>query len=189
MDLDKEKELIAQTKHDAQVFGTLYEQYYSPIFGYILRRTANIEIAEDITSDVFFKALNHLNHFQWRDIPFSAWLYRIAAHEIANHHRKNNHSLPAIPEIAGLTLDQTQSIEELNKAETELEKYEEYLLLHACILKLPEKYQEVITLRYFENKHLKEMGEILGMREGTVKSLVHRAIEKLRDIMQSNATF
>lgn len=189
MDLDKEKELITQTRHDVRSFGVLYEEYYSPIYGYILRRTANIEIAEDITSEVFFKALNHLNRFQWRDIPFSAWLYRIASNEIANHHRRNNHNLPSIPDISGLTLDQTQSDDELIKAEVELERYEEYLSLHACILKLPEKYQEVIALKFFENKHLKEIGEILGMREGTVKSLVHRAITKLKVIMQSNATF
>ncbi len=68
--------------------------------------------------------------------------------------------------------------------EEELHKHEEFLSVHENISKLSFKYQEVVTLRYFEHKHLKEIGVILGKSEGTVKSLLHRALKKLRKLME-----
>jgi RNA polymerase sigma-70 factor, ECF subfamily len=190
MDLNHDKDLVERARQDPQAFGELYEEYYSPIFGYILKRTASIETAQDITSEVFFKAINNLKQFKWRDIPFSAWLYRIAINEIANHYRQNNHRLSALKELYNSTDyagDTTES--EIMEAEAELNKHEEFLALQANIARLPVKYQEVITLRYFENKQLKEISEILNKSEGTVKSLLHRGLERLLKSMEHNATF
>jgi len=72
----------------------------------------------------------------------------------------------------------------LIEAEAELKRHEEFLTLHQSISKLSVKYQEVITLRFFEDKQVKQIGEILGKREGTVKSLLHRGLEKLRELME-----
>jgi RNA polymerase sigma-70 factor (ECF subfamily) len=72
----------------------------------------------------------------------------------------------------------------LIEAETELEKYEDFLTLHKNIARLPIKYQEVIVLRFFENKQLKEIGEILGKQDGTVKSLLHRGLKKLKNLIE-----
>ena len=186
MDLEQEKELVERAKGDTEAFGELYDQYYSRILGYVLRRTASIEIAQDVTSEVFFKALKNLRRFRWRDVPFSAWLYRIATHEIANYFRKSKHRLLSLEEISSsISISNNSAAEtELLKAEAELKRHEEYLALHANISKLSIKYQEVITLRFFENKQLKEIGEILGKREGTIKSLLHRGLEKLRELME-----
>jgi RNA polymerase sigma factor (sigma-70 family) len=190
MDLNREKDLVERARQDPQAFGELYEQYYSPIFGYILKRTASIDVAQDITSEVFFKAFYNLKQFIWREIPFSAWLYRIAINEIANHYRHNNHRLSALKELFNSTDYSGQTIEnEISEAEAELNKHAEFLALQANISKLPVKYQEVITLRYFENKQLKEIAEILNNSEGTVKSLLHRGLEKLQIAMEHNATF
>ena len=73
---------------------------------------------------------------------------------------------------------------ELVEAEAELKRHEEFLALHENISKLPVKYQEVITLRFFESKQLKEISEILAKREGTIKSLLHRGLEQLRKLME-----
>ena len=184
MDLEQEKELVERARGDSEAFGEIYEQYYSQIFGYILRRTASIEIAQDITSEVFFKALKNLGQFHWRDIPFSSWLYRIATHEIANYFRKNNHRYSSLEEVSNLMSDSNPTVEsELIEAEAELKRHEAFLALHENISRLPAKYQEVITLRFFENKQLKEIVEILGKRQGTVKSLLHRGLAKLRELM------
>ena len=78
MDLEQEKELVERAKNDTEAFGKLYDRHYSQIFGYVLRRTASIEIAQDVTSEVFFKALKNLGQFHWRGTPFPSWLYRIA---------------------------------------------------------------------------------------------------------------
>jgi RNA polymerase sigma-70 factor, ECF subfamily len=74
MDLEQEKEVVARAKTDSRAFGELYEHYYSPILAYILRRTASLETAQDICSEVFFKALHNLEKFHWREVPFSSWL-------------------------------------------------------------------------------------------------------------------
>jgi RNA polymerase sigma factor (sigma-70 family) len=78
----------------------------------------------------------------------------------------------------------TSPEDELARAEEELRQHEEFLCLHENISRLSFRYQEVITLRYFEHKHLKEIGEILGKSEGTVKSLLHRGLKKLRQLME-----
>jgi len=184
MDLDREKELVERAKNDTDAFGELYEQYYSQIFGYVLRRTASIETAQDVTSDVFFKALKNLGQFRWRDVPFSSWLYRIATHEIANYFRKSKHGQSCLEEVSNsISISSPSAETELLEAEAELKRHEDFLALHENICKLPAKYQEVITLRFFEKKRIKEVAEILGKREGTVKSLLHRSLEKLRKLM------
>ena len=91
MDLEQEKGLVERARKDAEAFGELYDLYYPKVFGYILRRTASVEIAQDITSEVFFKVLKNPGQFCWRGIPFSSWLYRIATNEIASYFRKNKH--------------------------------------------------------------------------------------------------
>jgi RNA polymerase sigma-70 factor (ECF subfamily) len=186
----EEKELIRRAKNDIQAFGRLYDKYYSQIFGYVLRRTANICIAQDLTSEIFLKALKNIKQFQWRGIPFSAWLYRIASHEIATAFRKNKRRQLLTQEIMNQADTYGISVEaEIALAEEELQKHEDFLAIHNSISKLPVKYQEVIVLRFFEKKQLEEIGDILGKREGTVKSLLHRGMEKLKKIVEQNATF
>ena len=184
MDLELEKELVERAKSDTEAFGKLYEQYYSSIFGYVLRRTASFTATQDITSEVFFKALKNLKQFHWRGVPFSSWLYRIATHEIANHYRHNGHQPVSLEVFSNLiNLSEQDNKNEVLGAQSLLERNEDFLSLHQNLLKLPVKYQEVITLRFFEDKQLKEISSILGKSEGTVKSLLHRGLEKLRTMI------
>jgi len=183
MELEEEKKLIEKAQKDPKAFAELYEKYYSQIFGYILKRTENLEAAQDITAETFFKALKGLPRFRFRNISISSWFYRIANNEIANYYRKNTYfvSLQTFCEENGLepiTLHNPN--EEFMEAREELEKYEEFSEIQGKIAKLPIKYQEVITLRFFEKKEIREIAEILGKKEGTVKSLLHRGLEKLR---------
>jgi RNA polymerase sigma-70 factor (ECF subfamily) len=127
--------------------------------------------------------MNQINKYRWRDIPFAAWLYRIASNEINDYYRKEgrrNISIDSISELA----DTTDFADEVNQAEEELSKHEEFLLLHKKLAELPSMYQEVIVLKFFEKKKIKDIVEILGKKEGTIKSLLHRGIEKLREKMQ-----
>ena len=183
MDLSEEKELVEKAQRDPEAFGELYDQYYSPIFGYVLKRVANIEIAQDITSEVFFKALKNLGQFHWQGISFSFWLYRIAANQTIDYFRKNGHKTISLEEFGELAANVDIPSESL-RAEEELERHQDFLTLHENISKLTIKYQEVITLRFFEDKQIKEIAQILGKREGTVKALLHRGVEKLRKLME-----
>ncbi|MBZ9569691.1 RNA polymerase sigma factor [Patescibacteria group bacterium] len=186
MDLSKEKGLIEKAKKDPEAFGKIFDENYPKIFGYILKRVANLEIAQDVTSETFLKALKNLWKFRWRNIPFSAWLYRIANNEIANFFRKRKYksvSLEKIPEPIAVSNPSIEIIE----AQEKLKAHKDFLALQEKILRLPLKYQEVISLRFFEKKKIREIAEILGKKEGTIKSLLRRGLEKLRE--KFNATF
>lgn len=179
MNADEEKELIERAKKDPEIFGRLYEENYSKIFGYILRRVANFEIAQDITSETFLKALKNIWKFKWRNISFSSWLYRIASNEIANFFRKNKWRIISIDKISEPTSD-SNPLNEIIESQERLKGYKDFLALQERISKLPSKYQEVISLRFLEKKQIKEIAEILDKKEGTVKSLLHRGLERLR---------
>ena len=185
MDLSVEKELVRQAQKDPDAFAKLYDQYYAKIFGYALRRTVNLEAAQDITSETFLKALRKLWQFHWRNISFSSWLYKIASNEINQHFRKAEYkkslSLEKLQEDGFEPVSAHDPESELIEAQEELKQHQDFLEIQEKIVRLPAKYQEVITLRFFEQKQIKEIGEILGKKEGTVKSLLHRAVEKLRE--------
>jgi len=181
MNLDQEKDLVDRAKNSSEAFGELYNVYYDQIFGYALRRIADIDVAKDITSEVFFKALKNIGEFQWRGVSYSHWLYRIANREILDHYNKRKRETSY--EVADA--DNTALQEELIAAQNEINKHDEYLDLQSYISKLPPKYQEVITLKYFEDLSIAEITQILQKPEGTVKSLLHRGVEQLRKIMES----
>lgn len=180
-----ERELIDQAKHDPEAFGHLYDRNYSSILNYCIRRTGDIELAHDITSETFVKALKNIDRFEWRDVSFSAWLYRIAGNEIASYFRKKSYksiSLEHLTENQGLEPVSPQELEEeFIEAQEKLERHKEFLAIREQTGKLPIKYQDVIALRYFMNKSVKEIANILEKPEGTVKSLLHRGLEKLKN--------
>lgn len=193
MTKEEEKDLVKKAKDDAESFGRLYDEYYPRIFGYVLRRTADLEASQDIVSETFIKALKNIQGFQWRDFlglsafrksktgSFGAWLYRIAANEIVNFYRKKKPvvSLDALGLIADPAVSQ-DILGEIILAQEEFKKHEDFLAIQKEIRQLPDKYQEALVLKFFEKKQIKEIAEILQKNEGTIKSLIHRGVEKLK---------
>ncbi len=183
-ELKAEEELVKRAQHNREAFGELYGIYYQRIFNFAVKRTADIQLSLDITSITFLKALNQIHKYRWRDVPFGAWLYRIAGNEVNDHYRRQGGKrIASIEEIAELA-DTGDYADEIHHAEEELSRQEEFLLLHKKIAELPEMYQEVIALKFFEKKKIKEMVKILGKKEGTIKSLIHRGLEKLKEKMR-----
>jgi len=186
MDLSEQEKLVEKARIYPEAFGELYDQFYSRIFGYVLKRTASVQIAQDITSEIFFKALKNLGQYRkHNNVPFSSWLYRIATNQTNDYFRKNKHSMLSLEDFSDITAISNPSFEyEILQAEDELKRQEDFLVLHQSISRLPVKYQEVITLRFFEKKQEKEIAQILGKPEGTVKSLLHRGLKRLKDMME-----
>ena len=178
-----ERRLVAQARQDPTAFGKLFDRYYDAIFSYILHRTANAALAQELTSDTFYKALDKLWTFRWRGLPFSAWLYRIASNEVNAHYRRyRNYHAGSLDDYRERLADElSEADRELLAAEALLEEDVFFRELHHQIAALKPKYQEVITLRFFEDKKIREIAEILEKSPGTVKSLLHRALAQLRD--------
>jgi len=191
MELNEEKELIKSAQKDPDIFGQIYDIYYPKIFGYILKRTANLEIAQDICSETFLKAFSKLWQFKWKNVSFSSWLYKIATNEINQYFRKGKYkslSLDLMVNSGIEPVSQENQEREIIEAEDTLRRHKEFLIIQNKISRLNIKYQEVITLRFFEKKSVKDIAEILSKPEGTVKSLLHRAVKKLQKEMQPFAS-
>ena len=185
--MNDERLIIERAKQDPEAFGVLVVHHYASIFGYIHRRVQNWTDAQDLTSEVFFKAFKGFWRYRWQGIPFSAWLFRIATNEIRMYFRKGRRpgvSLNQLMEEHGFEPADPQTLNaEKLEAETRLKEFEDFLSLQSRIVELPLKYQEVITLRYFEKKSVREISQILARKEGTVKSLLSRGISRLRVLL------
>ncbi|PIR68591.1 hypothetical protein COU49_00335 [Candidatus Nomurabacteria bacterium CG10_big_fil_rev_8_21_14_0_10_35_16] len=184
MNKSEERELIQQAKKDPEAFGAIFDAYYDQIFGYVLKRVGDVHLSQDITADTFFKALDRLWQFRWRNISILSWLYRIATNETNQYFRgdkKRLYSLDRLLEENNIEfLGEVDIMEEIINQEKEMERAEDWIKVRKLLKNLPEKYQEVVALRYFEDKKISEISEILGKKEGTIKSLLSRAMDKMQ---------
>jgi len=184
MDSNEEQILIGQAKTDNGCFVRLYDLHYRRIFGYVFRRTLNIELTKDIVSETFIKAYQNIHRFQYRNTPFSSWLYRIAGNEINMYFRKRKAWLASLDRLKGFShaeaADPSTPELEMTGAEDRLRQNKEFIEVQANMQKLDFKYQEVIALRFFENKSTKDIAGIINKNENTVRSLLSRGIDKLR---------
>ncbi|MBI5302160.1 MAG: sigma-70 family RNA polymerase sigma factor [Chloroflexi bacterium] len=184
MDLETEKRLIEDAKSNPLAFGELYDIYYPPISNYLLHRLPRAEVAQDIASEVFFKAMTKLRTFSWRNLSFSSWLYKIANNEIKMYYRRKERSffsLDFLFDQQNFELPDSSDIEQdWIAAEEELARNEKFKQAQKHLLALPLIYQEVLALRFFEGKSLAEISEITGKNLNTVKSLLSRGTEQVR---------
>lgn len=181
----EEQLLLEKIRTDPNEFGVVFDQYYNKIFGYVLRRTLNYDLAADIVAETFLKAFLKINDFKWKDISISSWLFKIATNEINGYYRKQKYSpcsLDLLLDRGEFDIANTESFEgERTRIEEELNHYDDFISVQKKLEKLPVKYQEVIALKYFEEKSIKEISEILDKKEGTIKSLISRGLRKLKD--------
>src|SRR5512138_1995434 len=171
-----ENEYIERAAHgDAEAFSLLYERYVTRIYNYIYYRTGNPHEAEDLTSRVFHRALHHINHYDNRGVPFSAWLYRIAHNLVANWHRDNSRR-KEVPLEDRVVMHGHQV-----HLEVELVQSQERESLLRVIRDLPEERQQLLILKFVEHLSNQEVAMIMGRSEGAIKSLYHRTLLSLRD--------
>jgi RNA polymerase sigma-70 factor (ECF subfamily) len=175
--LDEDQMLVSAAQYDTEAAGRLYDKYYSEILGYMYHCTFDSTIAEDLTSNVFLAVFRHLGRYRWRQVPFRAWLYRIAINEVRMHWRRKKRN-----KTISLQMDNEEH-SSAPSADDSMAASEEYQLVHKALLELRVKYRTVIILRYFENKAITEICEITATKEGTVKAQLHRGLAKLQDIL------
>ena len=178
-----ESELLNSIKKNPAYFSIIFKIYYKPLFGYIFRRTGNFDDTADIAADTFLKAFIHIKNFSYRGISLKVWLYRIATNEINQFYRKSQKSKSLFEQVdfEDPELFRNYLSEDKKELEIELQKHDRFLTILSALKTLPVRYQEVISLRYFEEKDYKEICEILNLKEGTLKSLLSRGLEKLRE--------
>lgn len=166
-----ERRLIAAAQRDPACFAQLYENNFERIYAFIVRRVHDRDQAEDLTADVFHSALKNLSRFEWRGAPFAAWLFRIAAHAIADRGKR-----AARFEALKLTEFSTQA--PVNDAD--LDEVEHRARLFKLVEKLPADQRRVITMRFAQQKSIAEIAKDVGRSEGAIKQLQFRGLQTLR---------
>ncbi len=143
------------------------------------------DAAKDIAAETFLKAYTGIGKFKYRNISILYWLYRIATNELNKYFNSRKYmpeSLSRVHEEYGIDItDYSNAETERILLEEELEKHQEFIRINDLIKKLDIKYQEVISLRFFEQKSIKEIAIILNKKEGTIKSLLSRGTNNLKE--------
>jgi RNA polymerase sigma-70 factor, ECF subfamily len=161
-----EKLLIETAQRDPRHFGELYRMHFERVYAYVSRRVATRSDAQDLTAEVFQQALANLGRFEWRGVPFAAWLYRIAANAVTDHHRRTARDQNVPPSA--------------EPEREELEGAERRAVLYRAVRDLPADQRRVIEMRFAEGMTIAEIAGVLGRSEGAVKQLQFRALGGLR---------
>jgi RNA polymerase sigma-70 factor (ECF subfamily) len=167
-----DRQQVEAARLDRARFAELYEDNFERVYAYIARRVRNREEAEDLTSEVFREALAGFPRFEWRGVPFVAWLLGIAANLLSDRWGR---------------LARRQDVVNDNLEESGTEDHvEQRAILHQLVDALPDDQRRVIVERFAGQKSLREIAVGLGRSEGAVKQLQLRALQNLRERMRSN---
>jgi RNA polymerase sigma-70 factor (ECF subfamily) len=161
-----EKLLIESAQRDPRRFADLYRMHFDRVYAYVARRVTTRSDAQDLTAEVFQQALANLGRFEWRGIPFAAWLYRIAANAVTDHYHR-------------IVRDQNVP-PDLDPGREEYESAERRASLYRAVRGLPADQRRVIEMRFAEDRSIAEIARVLGRSEGAVKQLQFRALGSLR---------
>lgn len=168
---EDERLRIEAAQRDRRQFAALYEEHFERVYAFVLRRVRNRDAAQDLTADTFRQALANLERFEWRGVPFVAWLYRIAANAISDHFTHANREVPAG--------DAAES-----EAPDEIENVERRATLFALVRQLPPDQRRVIEMRFGEERSIREIAAAMGRTDGAIKQLQWRGMEALRRKME-----
>ncbi|MCH7836120.1 MAG: sigma-70 family RNA polymerase sigma factor [Chloroflexi bacterium] len=175
-DVDGERAVVDAAKTgDEAALTELYRLYYPRVYRYILARMGNPYDAEDLTEEVFLRVLDAIERFQWREAPFSAWLFRIAHNAVISQRRKEGARGRSSPLIEALPVD-SQGPEEMVENRLAINE------IMKAAETLPEAQRRVIGLRFAAGLTVAETARAMGKGEGNVKVIQHKAIAKLREI-------
>ncbi|MCH7997969.1 MAG: sigma-70 family RNA polymerase sigma factor [Chloroflexi bacterium] len=177
LDVQGERAIVdAAIAGDEAALAELYSLYFPRVYRYILARVGNQYDAEDLTEEVFLRVLDAIGRFQWREAPFSAWLFRIAHNAVISQRRKEGARGRSSPLTEALPVD-SQGPEEMVENRLALNE-----VMRAADT-LPEAQRRVIGYRFAAGLTVAETARAMGKGEGNVKVIQHKAIAKLREML------
>lgn len=178
-EIESEYEIVKESQRNPKVFGRLYDKHFESIFTFLLRRTESEEIASDVSSNVFYKALTNIKKYKFQGLPFSAWLFRIAINELNIYYSKENKKKM-------FNIEEYKIRKILNEDSDQFEFLYDKILL--VLEDVPIEIVEIIELRFFEELSFKEISYILNISESGAKMRTYRALEKIKTIIDADNT-
>lgn len=171
----EEKLVLGAISGDSSAFGALYDHYQPAIFRFVALKVGRREDAEDITHQVFLRAWQRISKYEGRGYPFSSWLYRIARNQIVDFYRAHREHTD-LDEVEPVLIAEDGTAEALDfKADVER--------VRAMLLELRADYQDVIILRFIEERSVEETATALNRSVGATKVLQHRALRHLKALL------
>lgn len=179
--INLEHEQIKKTKRNVADFAPLYDSYFLAIFNYVLKRVQDEHHAAEITSDIFAKALFKISTYNFKGLPFSSWLYRIARNQVIDFYRKDksNKYLQVSEDELDYLADNSE-----NDIDAAMDKENKTQQLVLALGKLSDENIELIELKFFENRSYKEIAEIINTNENNARVKTNRALAKLKDLIK-----
>ena len=176
---EAERLLVDRAKSDPEAFGALYDRFFSQIYRFVFSRLRDQTAAEDVTSEVFMKALRSIPRYQDTGRPFTAWLYQISVNTINDRYRAHRPTVD-LDEMydlaaAGPGLEDTA----LQRAEVRG--------IWTAVEALPGPQRTALVLKFQEDMKISDIAAVMGKSEGAVKLLIHRGVTKLRVVMREES--
>ncbi len=172
-----EAELVQRAvSGDSEAFATLYDRYIEAIYRFVFFRVSEEQTAEDLTSHIFLKAWDNLSSYQFRGLPFRAWLFRIARNSVIDYYRTFKETTPLEPNAV---TEPDLAAEVDSKVERQLQAEE----IRLALRQLTEDQRQVLTLRFIEGLSTGEVAKILGKRQGAIRALQMRGLQALAEIV------
>jgi len=178
MELNNDQQLVENAKADKADFVHLYDKYHDRIYAYVIRRVQNEDAAQDVVSQTFFDALNHIDRYEYRGLPFVAWLYKIAHNNVLKHIKK--YSMQNMVEI-----DQVRDLHKDEKVEDIVKGNENAQKIRVAMEQLDHEEKEIIRLKYFEDASNIEISEIMGITANNAGVKLYRALKRLKTLLNT----
>lgn len=176
---EQDKKLVEQAKEDSQAFAALYDKYFDQIYRYVYRRVNDKDTVHDLVSQTFYDALSHIDSYEHRGFPFSAWLYKIAHNNVLKWYRQHS-KIQTTPIEEGMTFEDT-SVD----VEKDIKNIESKDAIQKILLELEPEDREIIRLKFFEEVSNVEIAEIMGLSANHIGVKVFRALKKVKQLLSS----
>ncbi len=162
---------------DSEAFGLLYDHYQTSVYRFLFYRTRSSALAEDLTSETFFRALRSMTNFRWQGKDFGAWLMTIARNLATDHFKAGRTRLELVTEDMGQHDDTTEGPEAAVLAGITND------LLLSAMTELPDEQRDCLVMRFLQGMSIAETASVLGRSDGAVKQLQLRGVRNLAKLM------
>ena len=176
LEIKKEAEVIEKAKKDSSAFKPIYESYFPQLSAFIYKRLDDKEVVFDIVQKTFVKALEKLHKYEFRGLPFSSWLYRIAINELNQYFRSQNR-------LRTVNLESSEVNRLFSDVDDSIYDEDQIQMLKTSLKYLSSSDYLMIEMRYFEERPFKEIAQILEITETNAKVKTYRAMDKLKKVV------
>ena len=162
---------------DSEAFGHLYDHYHASVYRFLYYRVGSVPLAEDLTSETFFRALRSMGSFRWQGKDFGAWLMTIARNLTTDHYKSGRNRLEMTTEDMSPHDSATEGPETAVLASLTNEA------LMEALRQLPSEQQECLVMRFLQGMSIAETAQVMGRSDGAIKQLQLRGVRNLAKLI------